>query len=241
VEATGFDAGACARERCRENDRVREGQGIGCMRLGGIDVDPFMAGERRGAKPCTARQQRVAAEMRDGRFQMKAAGDGNGDDFIVVRSKNGGKLADAFGVAAPGKADKELAADAKDVPTFKSAGKRNVLELSKRGERLSERGRFAAAGRRSEGQDHRQFIENDGGVFDEHRVRKIGLGRQRNDANAQFAEQLFVSAVLLLGYGQIDGLTIDEGKFAIDDGWADGTGDGCKHSNRKSLHENDAM
>src|SRR6266566_69604 len=92
VEATGFDAGTCARERCRENDGVLEGQGIGCMRLCGIDVDPFMSG----------------------------------------------KLADAFGVAAPGKADKELAADAKDVATFESAGKRNVLELSKRGERLSQ-------------------------------------------------------------------------------------------------------
>src|SRR6267143_1113952 len=116
---------------------------------------------------------------------MKAAGDGNGDNVIIVRRKNGGKLADAFGVAAPGKADKELAADAKDVATFESGG-------------------------------------------------------QRNDASTQFAEQLFVSAVLLLGYGQIDGLAIDEGKFAIDDGWADGTRDGCKHSDRESLHENDA-
>src|SRR6266849_2112507 len=163
VEATGFDAGACARERCRENDRVREGQGIGCMRLGRIDVDPFMAGERGGVEPCTVRQECVAAEVRDGRFQMKAAGDGNGDDFIVVRSKNGGKLADAFSVAAPGKADKELAADAKDVAPFESAGKRNVFELSKLSERLSERRRLPAAGRRSERKDHRQFIENDGG------------------------------------------------------------------------------
>ena len=138
VEATGLDASTGAWERCRENDRVREGQGIGCMRLGGIDVDPFIAGERRGVKPCTVGEERVAAEMRDGRFQMKAAADGNGDDFIVVRSKNGGKLADAFSVAAPGEADKELAADAKDVSAFKRTGKGNVFELSKLGERLSE-------------------------------------------------------------------------------------------------------
>src|SRR6266403_4649859 len=146
VEATGFDAGACARKRCGENDRVREGQGIGCKRLGRIDVDPFIAGERRGVKPCTVGEERVAAEMRDGRFQMKAAADGNGDDFIVVRRKNRGKLADALGVAAPGKADKELTADAKDVPTFKRAGKRNTFELSKFGQRLSDRRRLAAAG-----------------------------------------------------------------------------------------------
>ncbi len=61
-----------------------------------------MAGERRGVEPCTVGEERVAVEMGDGGFQMKAAGDGNGDDFIVVRSKNGGKLADAFRVAAPG-------------------------------------------------------------------------------------------------------------------------------------------
>src|ERR1700674_4169102 len=198
-----------------------------------------MAGERRGAKPCTVREERVAAEMRDRRFQMKAAGDGNSDDFIVVRSKNGGQPADAFGVAAPGKADKELSADAKDVATFESAGKRNVFELSKLSERLSERRRLPAAGRCSERQDHRQFIENDGGVFDEHGVGKIGLGGPRNDASAQFAEQLLVGVVLLLGDGQIDGLAIDEGKFAIDDGWTDGTRDGCKRSDRESLHEND--
>ena len=240
VEAARFDAGTCVRERCRENDRVREGQGIGGMGLGGINVNPFLAGERRGVKPCAVREERVAAEMGDGRFQMKAAGNGNGDDFIFVRSKNGGELADAFGVAAPGEADKELAADAKDVATFERAGKRNVLEFSKFGERLSERWRLAAAGFRSERQDHRQFIENNGGVFDEHGIGKSGLGGKRNDARTQFAEQLLVSVVLLLGCGQVNGLAIDEGKFAIDDGWADGTCDGCKHSDRKSLHENDA-
>jgi hypothetical protein len=240
LEATGFDASACARERYGEDDGVGESEGVGGVRLGGIDVDPFMAGKRRDAKPCAVRQECVVAEVRDGRFQVQAAGDGNGDNFIVVGNKNGGKLADAFRVAAPGEADKKLAADAKDVATFESTGKRNVFELSKLGKRLSERRRLAAAGLRSERQDYRQFIENDGGVFDEHGVGKIGLGGQRNDASAQFAEHFFVSAVLLLGYGQIDGLAIDKGKFAIDDGWADGTCEGCKHSDRESLHENDA-
>src|ERR1700682_5240120 len=101
------------------------------MRLGGIDVDPFMAGERRGVKPCAVGEERVAAEKRNGGFQMKAAGDGNGDDLVLVRRKNAGKLADAFRVAAPGEADEEFSADAKDVATFESAGKRNVFEPSK--------------------------------------------------------------------------------------------------------------
>src|SRR5882762_11499718 len=233
-------ASPCARKRRGEDDGIDESKGIGGMRLSWIDVDPFMAGERRDVKPCAVGKERVAAEMRDGRLQMKAAGDGNGDDFIAVRRKNGGKLADAFRVAAPGEADEELSGDAKNVATFESAGKRNVFELSKLGERLSKRRRLAAAGLRSERQDHRQFIENDSGVFDEHGVGKGGLGGERNDASAQFAEKLLVGVVLLLGCGQIDGLAIDEGKFAIDDGWADGTRDGCKHSDRESLHENGA-
>src|SRR5260370_20317523 len=111
---------------------------------------------------------------------MKAAGDGNGDDFIVVRRKNGGKLADAFRVAALGQADKELPADAKDIATFESAGERNICKLSKPGDSVSERLSFATASLRSERQDHRQFVENDGTIFDEHGVRK---GRFRRESN----------------------------------------------------------
>src|SRR6267378_1299932 len=107
------------------------------MWLGGIDVDPFIAGERPGVEAGAIGEERGAHEMRDGRFQMKAANNGNGDDFIVVRRENGGKLADAFRVAALGEADKKLSANAKDVATFESARKRNVFELSKFGERLS--------------------------------------------------------------------------------------------------------
>ena len=138
VEATRFDERAGTWEGSGKNDGACECQSIGGVRLIRIDIDPSMAGERSGVKPGAIGEERVAAEMGDGGLQMKRAGDGNGDDFVMVRSEDGGKLADAFGVAAPGKADKELAADAKDVATFESAGKRNVLELSKRGERLSQ-------------------------------------------------------------------------------------------------------
>src|SRR5260370_16680965 len=127
-----------------------------------------MGGGGGGGSRCAVRRGRVGGKVRGGRFQMQGGGDGDGDDFIGVLGKNGGKLADAFGVAAPAKADKKLAVDAKGVAAFKSAGKRNVLELSKRGERLSERPRFAAARRRSERQDQRQFIEEDGGVVGGH-------------------------------------------------------------------------
>ena len=202
-----------------------------------MDLDPLMTGERGPVKPCAVCKERVAAEMRDGRFQMQAAGDGNGDDFIAVRRKNSGKPANAFRVAALGEADKELSADAKDIAAFESAGKCNIFKLSKPGESVSQRLGLATASFRSERKDYRQFIENDGRVFNKHGVGKSGFGGKRNDAGTQFAEELFVSMMLLPGGGQINGLTVDEGKFAIDYGWADGTRYGGEHGKQKSLHE----
>ncbi len=171
---------------------------------------------------------------------MKTSGDENGDNFIVVRRKNGSKLADAFRVAALSEAHEELSANAKDITTFESARKSNVFELSKFDERLSERWRFAAAGVRSKGQDHRQFIENNCRILDKQGVGEIRFRGKRDNASTQFAEQIFISVVLLLRGGQIDGLAVDEGEFAMDDGRADGPCDGGEHGRQRSLHENDA-
>src|SRR5260370_26739156 len=130
-----FDAGAGAREGSWKNDGAAKGQGIGGVRLGGIDVNPFVADERPGVKPGAIGEERVAAEMRDGRFQMKAAGDGNGDDFIVVRRKDGGKLAEAFGVARPREAGKQVAADPQHTTAYERRRQRNDATLSKLGQR----------------------------------------------------------------------------------------------------------
>ncbi len=132
---------------------------------------------------------------------MKTAGDGNGDDFVMVRSEDGGKLAEAFGVAACSEADEELAGDAKNIATFESPGERNVFQLSKPGEGMSKRRGLATAGLRSEREDYRQFIENDGRIFDKHGVWEIGLGGKRDNAGAQLPEQNLIGVVLLLGRG----------------------------------------
>ncbi len=60
----------------------------------------------------------LAAEVSDGGLQVQAAGNRNGDDFVIMRSEDGGKLADAFGVTSLGEADEKLAADAEDVAAF---------------------------------------------------------------------------------------------------------------------------
>ena len=211
VKAKSLDACACARERSRENNGAGEGQGIGSMRLFRIHVDPFEPCKWFRVEPGTIGEQEsksgsrtrrlLPANVSNRRFQMKAAGDGNGDDFIVVRRKNGAELANAFGVAAPRKADEELSTDAEDIPAFERAGKKYVFELSKLGESVSERLSFATPSSRSERQDHRQFIEHDGRIFNKHGVGKSRLGGKRNNAGAQFTEQLLVSVVLFLGYG----------------------------------------
>jgi len=239
VEATRFKAEACSREGSGENDGAFKREGVGGVRLGRMDVYPLLAGERIGIEPGAVGKEGIAAEIRDRRFEMKTAGDGNGDYFIVVRRKNCGELADTFGVAAPGEANDEFSADAQNIASFKCAGKSDVCELSKLGKGLRERGGLAAAGFRSERQDYGQFIENDGRVFDKHGVGKIGLDGKRNHASAQFGEQFLISVMLPLGGGQIDGPAIDEGKFAMDDGGADAACDGCEHSSRESLHENE--
>jgi hypothetical protein len=49
------------------------------------------------------------------------------------------------------------------------------------------------------------------------------------DVNAQFREEVFVSGVLGLGFGDVDGLAIDEGEFAAGEGGAYGASDGGEH------------
>src|SRR5882672_6229254 len=82
-----------------------------------IDVNPVVGGKRRGVKPGAIGKERVAADVGDGRFEMQAAGDGHGDDFVIVRSEDGSELAKPLGIAAPGEADKNFEADAKNIPT----------------------------------------------------------------------------------------------------------------------------
>ena len=145
LEALSFETGTCAWKGSRENDGAAEGQGVGSVRLGGMDVDPVVGGKRRDIKPGAIGKERVAADVGDSRLEMQAAGDGDGDDFVIVRSEDGSELAKALGVAAFGEADKKLAADAQDISTFEGAGKSDVSELSKGRKRLGERSGFGAA------------------------------------------------------------------------------------------------
>ena len=100
VKAEGFDARTGKREGCGENDGISEREGIGGMWLGEIDVEPVVAGKRSWIEPSAVSEERIAAEGGNGGFEMKTPGYRNGDYFVLVRSENRRKLADAFHVAA---------------------------------------------------------------------------------------------------------------------------------------------
>ena len=145
MEALRLETGAGERKGGGENDGAAKGEGIGGVGLSWIDVDPFVGGERRGIKPGAISEKCVAADVGDGRFEMQATGNGHGDDFVLVRSKDGSELANALGVAAPSETDEKFAADTKDVAALEGTGKGDVGELSKGRKCFGERGRFGAA------------------------------------------------------------------------------------------------
>jgi len=240
VEAAGFDARTGAWEGGGKNNGAAEGEGVGSMRFSGIDFDPFESSERLGIKPAAVGEKRVASQVCHGGFEMEAARDGHRDDFVVVRGKARGELANAFVIRPAGKAREKFSADAENVAALHSAGEGDVFELAKFCERLSERLGFTAARFGSERQNHGKFIEDDGGIFNEHGVGKIRFSRERVDAGAKFFEQRFVRSMLRAGFLQIDGLALHKSELAMDDRGTYGARDGSKHSGRKSLHENAA-
>ena len=105
MKAAGFDARARTREGRWEDDRVGEGQGVGGVWLGGIDVDPMVTGKRRCIEPGAIGDKGIATQTSDGGLEMKASGYRYGDDLVIVRLEDSSELADAFGVTALAEAD----------------------------------------------------------------------------------------------------------------------------------------
>ena len=188
VKTCGLDAGARAGEGCGKNNCVVEGKSIGGVRFGGVDVNPVVGGKGRRIEPRAVGEERVAAERGDGGLEVETAGDGDGDDFVMVRSEDGGELADAIGIAALREADEEFAAAAENVAAFQCAGKRDVFQLAKFGNGLGERRGFWTTRIGAKRKNYREFIEDNGGIFDEHGIGEIGLGGERNNAGTEFCE-----------------------------------------------------
>jgi len=142
VEGGGFDTGARSGEGRGKDDRVGERKGVGGVGLGGVDVDPVVAGKGRWIEPGAIGEKRVATEAGDGGLEMQTACHRDGDDFVMLGREDGGELSNAFGIAAFGDADEKSATDAENVATFECAGESDVREFTKFREVLCERGSF---------------------------------------------------------------------------------------------------
>jgi hypothetical protein len=233
LEAAGFKEGAGFREGGGKDNGSGASEGVGGVGLSGIDVDKIVGGKWSGIEPAAIGQQGVAAEIGDGGFQMQAAGYGNGDNLVSVRSDDLDELVDAFGVAAARQTDEEFAVDAENVPAFDGAGKLNVCQLAERRKRLRERGGFGAARSGAKREDDGEFVEDDGGIFNEHGIGQRRLGGKREYANPELFKELFVGVMLLPGFVHIDELAIDKAQLAIGKSRADGAGDGGEHDGQK--------
>jgi hypothetical protein len=227
VESGGFDAGASFGEGCGKDDGVGDGQSVGGVLLARVDVDPLKGDglvcvEGLRVEPRAICEEGVAAEISHGGFEVEAAGNGNGDDFVIVRGEDGGELADAFGVGACGLANVESAIDAEYVAAFDGGGRGDVGEFAECSESFCEGLGFWLAGFRAKGKDDSEFVEDDCGVFYEHGIGEGWFGGERMDSDAQFCEEMFVGSVLRLSFGDVDGLAIDEGEFAVGEAGAYG-------------------
>jgi len=105
---------------------------------------------------------------------MKAAMDGDGCDGVAVGLNDGSEDGDARGVGAGGDADEESAADAEDVAAFNRGGERDLFDVAIFAQLEFDARGFETARFGAHGEEDGQFIEDDGGVFDEDRV---GEGR----------------------------------------------------------------
>jgi hypothetical protein len=229
VKTAGLKARAGAWKRSGKNNGSAESKGVGGVRLFGGDIDPVVAGERCGIDPSAVGKERVAADVRNCRLEMKAARDADRSDFVALRLENRVELPDAFGIGAAGEAGEKFAADAKNIAAFHGAGKRDAFELAKFCEGLGYGRCFWTPRFGAERHDHRKLIENDSRVFDKHRVGQSGFSGQGDDAGAEFSEKCFVGAVLGLRSAEVDGLALNEEKLAVHESRTDGACDGGKH------------
>src|SRR6266404_3140633 len=232
VKATRFQAGARPREGRRENHRLANRQRVRRVRLLGRDIDPFETGERLRVKPSSIRQQRGASDVSNGGFQMQAARHRNADHYVAVWPEDGCKLPNALGIRAVRKPCEQPSPDAQNIASLNLSRQFHASEFAKFRKRLSDGGRFRTPRLGPKRKNDRQFVEDDRGIFDEHRIGKRRLRRKRNDARAALFEKRLVGAMLLLGLGNLDALPDNMGQLAINYAGTDGARNGGEHGRK---------
>ena len=105
---------------------------------------------------------------------MERAFDLHALDLISVRSEERAQLRDGLGVRATREADEERAIQHEHVAAVERRGCCELEKWPVGAQRLGGRFTFAAPRERTGARHDRDFVEHDGDVFDEHRVRVLG-------------------------------------------------------------------
>ena len=130
--------------------------------------------------------RKVTADLR----WRQPGGDGDGDDFVTVRSGGWcGELADTLRrLLRLVRPTKSLRPMRRMSPPSSVPGSVTYSEFAKFGKGLGERRGFWTTRIGAERKNYGQFIKDNGGIFNEHGIREIGLGGEGNNAGAEFCE-----------------------------------------------------
>jgi hypothetical protein len=122
--------------------------------------------------------------------------------------------------------DVKRAIDAKDIAAFDRGRSGDVVQLAKWRQGFRERLGLRLTRFCAEREDDGEFVDDNGGIFDKHRIGQSRFGGERVDADAELREEMFVGSVLSLRLGEVNRLAFDESKLALSESRAYGAGNG---------------
>jgi hypothetical protein len=154
---------------------------------------------------------------RDCALQVKASCHRDGHDVDAVRREDRRKLSRPVGVRAAADADEHLSRCHQHVASVERAGRLDVRQRPVRRQRLRRRFDLAAARRRAGPRDHRDPVEDDRRVFDEHRVGVVGQLGQPLDTALEAPQAGLVRRVLLHRARVVDRLALEMRQLAAID------------------------
>jgi hypothetical protein len=127
---------------------------------------------------------------------MQAGAELDALDGVAERRQLRGERLDAGTVAPRRKADEEAFTEPEDVAAVERRRRLESSELPVWGERAATESTSGPAGLGARPRQHRDLVDHDGRVLDEHRIGQPGALRQSLDAAAELDQRLLVGRVL---------------------------------------------
>jgi hypothetical protein len=199
------------------DDLSPDPQGVGGERLGRIDGDQARIPEAGRVHPVGIDQQPRLADFADRRFEVETAPHRHNAHFVSGRRDQVVKLLRAFAGRASGEPDKKHPSGEQDVAPVEGAGSADSLQRPKSFECGSDRFGLRPARRGARPGNHRQLLQHQRGVLDEHPVGKPGGGRKPLDDAAGFGEGREVLLVLADRPGKVNRNPLEVAQLAAAD------------------------